>query len=224
MGARDAGLTPPLAARARAPYIPPGRRVLEGGMDGDGWARLAYLGLLLLAVAGWFVVEHRRRMGTALRMALVWGQIFLGVIAARGLWQDVRDDIVPRQAIVAEGGRIELPRDPDGHFHLVLEVGGVPVRFMVDTGATSVVLSNRDAERLGIDRRALVYTGSARTANGTIRTARVILEDVTLGGLPEPRILAWVGDGELAMSLLGMDFLDRFASVEIAGDRLVLRR
>jgi aspartyl protease family protein len=193
-------------------------------MDGDTLARLGYLGLLLVSVGGWFVVENRGRMGAALRMVLVWGLIFLGVIAARGLWLDVRDEVMPRQAVMSEGGRIELPRDPDGHFHLVLEVGGVPVRFMVDTGASSVVLSNRDAERLGIDRRTLAFTGSARTANGTIRTARVVLQDVTLGGVPQQPVVAWVGDGELEMSLLGMDFLDRFAAVEIAGDRLVLRR
>ena len=56
-----------------------------------------------------------------------------------------------------------------------LEINGTPVRFMVDTGASDIVLSRRDAERVGIDPAALGYLGRARTANGTVPTARVRL-------------------------------------------------
>jgi aspartyl protease family protein len=185
-------------------------------------ARFAYLALLLAAILGWVLVEHRRSLGTLVRQAVGWGFIFLAAIAAYGLWGEIRTEIAPRQSVLEGGGRIELPRAPDGHFHLTLAVAGTPVRFLVDTGATSVVLSDRDAERLGIDRRTLAFTGLARTANGTIRTARVTLRDVTLGELAFGDIGASVGDGPLDVSLLGMEFLDRFARVEIAGNRMIL--
>ncbi|MFN6977558.1 MAG: TIGR02281 family clan AA aspartic protease [Gemmobacter sp.] len=186
--------------------------------------RFAYLALLLAAVAGWVIVEHRGSIGTLLRHAAGWGFIFLAAIAGYGLWSDISRDIAPRQAVMQDGARIEVPRAPDGHYYVTLGVGGTPVRFMVDTGATSVVLSDRDADRLGIDRHTLAFTGMARTANGTIRTARVTLRDVTLDGMPQGDIGAWVGEGPLDVSLLGMDFLGRFARIEIARDRLVLTR
>jgi aspartyl protease family protein len=94
---------------------------------------------------------------------------------------------------------------------------------MVDTGATNVVLSRRDAERLGIDPASLVYLGQAQTANGIVRTARVKLNDVQLGSWQDETLAAWVNDGEMDGSLLGMDYLGKF-HIELAADRLLLRR
>jgi len=192
-------------------------------MTGDDIARIAYLVILGSAIAGWLVVESRGRMGQAARQALAWALIFVGLAAGYGLWQDMGFS-GQRQTIAAEGRQVVLDRAPDGHFYLTLKVGAVPVRFMIDTGATNVVLSDRDVERLGIDKRGLAFLGEARTANGTIRTARVALSDVTLEGHPEGTVPAWVGDGRLDVSLLGMDYLNRFQRIEISGGRLVLSR
>lgn len=191
-------------------------------MDGTDFGRMAYLLLLLAAVAGWVIVEYRGRMGFALRTAMAWGLIFLGVVAGYGLWEDIRRTSLPAQASF-EGGRIEIPRARDGHYHLTLTVGGTPVDFLVDTGATNIVLSQADARRLGFDPAALPYLGSARTANGTVRTARVALQDVALGDIRDARLPAYVTDGEMEGSLLGMDYLGRFR-IQIAGDRMVLER
>lgn len=191
-------------------------------MDSDDFGRLFYLVLLLLAVGGYVLVEFRNRMGQALRVAAAWGLIFVGVIAGYGLWNDIRPDLIPRQ-MVTEGGEIEIPRAQDGHFYLTLDVGGTPVRFMADTGASNMVLSTQDAERLGIDPAALVYLGQAQTANGIVRTARVTLPDVALGPFRDTGFPAWVNEGEMGISLLGMEYLGLYR-VEIAGDRMVLRR
>lgn len=191
-------------------------------MDEDLWMRLLYLSLLLLAVGGWVFVEFRQRLGQSLRLAAAWGLIFLGVIAGYGLWNDIRPDLMPRQAVV-EGGAIEIPRGPDGHFHLTLEINGTPIRFVADTGATNMVLTREDATRLGIDPDALVYLGEARTANGSVRTARVELPVVQLGPYVDEGFPAWVNDAEMFGSLLGMDYLQLYR-VEIDGDRMILRR
>lgn len=191
-------------------------------MDGDTTARLIYLGLLLAAVGGWVIAEFRGRMGFALRTGMAWGMIFLGVMAGYGLWQEMRTEVIPRQAVM-EGGEITLPRAPDGHYYLTLDIAGTPLRFMVDTGATNVVLSRDDARTLGFDPATLMYLGEARTANGVVRTARVELQDVRLGPYADPRLRAYVNDGDMEGSLLGMDYLGRYR-IEIAGDRMVLRR
>ncbi|MDO9638792.1 MAG: TIGR02281 family clan AA aspartic protease [Pseudotabrizicola sp.] len=191
-------------------------------MDGDMIARLAYLGLLLAAVGGYIIVEFRGRMGQALRTAAAWGLIVIGLMAGYGLWQDLRTDILPRQAVI-EGGEIRLPRAPDGHYYLTLTIGSTQVPFMVDTGASDMVLSLSDAQRLGLDPSSLAFIGQARTANGIVRTARVTLSDVSLGPYRDDRISAVVNEGDLDTSLLGMAYLGRY-SVEITGGEMILRR
>ena len=191
-------------------------------MDAEQLGRATYLVLLLIAVGGWVMVEYRTRIGQALRVALAWGMIFLGVAAGYGLWQDIRHDIIPRQ-MVTETGTVEIPRAADGHYYLQLEIGGQAVMFLADTGATNVVLSPEDARRLGIDQAGLTYTGQAMTANGMVRTARVRLNDVQLGPFRDDSLAVWVNEAEMDGSLLGMDYLGRFR-IEIARDRMVLRR
>ena len=191
-------------------------------MDSDNIARLFYLLLLLAAVGGWVLVEYRKRMGEALRTAAAWGLIFIGVMAGYGLWNDLRTDIAPQQ-MISDAGAIEVPRAEDGHYYLTLEVNGTPVQFMADTGATNMVLSDRDARRVGIDPSELMYLGTAQTANGMVATARVELQQVELGPYREQVFPAWVNQGEMDKSLLGMDYLSLYR-VEIAGDRMILRR
>jgi aspartyl protease family protein len=113
----------------------------------------------------------------------------------------------------------------DGHFYANATVDGVPVRFLVDTGASSIALSAEDARRLGFDPERLHYFLPVTTANGTALAARVTLGDVRLGSIAFANVAAAVmSPGALDRSLLGMSFLDRLAGFEIAGDRLILRR
>jgi aspartyl protease family protein len=191
-------------------------------MDGETTGRLFYLVLLLLAVGGYVMVEFRQRLGQTLRTAAAWGLIFIGVMAGYGLWNDLKTDIAPQQMISAEG-QIEVPRAEDGHYYVTLTINGTPLQFMADTGATSMVLSNADARRLGIDLESLVYLGRAQTANGTVATARVELPEVELGPYRDTDFAAWVNQGEMEMSLLGMEYLSLYR-MEIAGDRMILRR
>jgi len=192
-------------------------------MDSFDLPRLVYLSILGSVLVLWFVVQGRESLGRLLQHAALWGLIFLGAIAAVGLWEDIRQTVAPAQSVVSDS-RIELPRAPDGHYYLTARVEGTPVRFVVDTGATQIVLSRSDAERAGIDTGRLVYTGRARTANGTVRTAPVRLDRVAIGPIEDRGVRAVVNEGEMDGSLLGMDYLRRFSSVEIAGDTLVLTR
>lgn len=193
-------------------------------MSGDEFARLAYLILLGSAIAGWLFIESRGRLGQAARQALAWALIFVGIAAAYGLWQDIGWKTGRERAVITEAGQIVIPRERNGHFYLTLTIAGKPIRFMVDTGATAIVLSDNAVAALGIDKRDLVYTGRARTANGEIRTARITLPDVRLGEISEGDLRGSVGDGPLEVSLLGMDYLRRFSSIEMTSDRLILTR
>lgn len=189
----------------------------------DDWPRLIYLALLLLAVGGFLFVEFRARPGKTARQAAAWGLIFLGAIAVAGLWDDISGTALPRQQIL-EGGGIEVPLGPDGHYHLRADLNGTSVRFVVDTGATTIALSRKDAGRIGIDVNALAFTGQARTANGIVRTAPVLIDSFAIGPIHDERIMAVVIDAEMDQSLLGMNYLSRFARVSMERERLVLER
>lgn len=191
-------------------------------MDGETLARVGYLAIILVALGGWVMVEFRQRMGQALRMALAWGLIFVGIVAGYGLWSDIRQDILPMQEVAADG-TVEVPRAADGHYYLTLTINGTEVPFMVDTGASGMVLAAKDAERLGIDPASLSFLGEANTANGVVRTARVTLPTVELGPFRNQDFRAFVTEGALEQSLLGMDYLGQFR-MEFAGGRLVLRQ
>ena len=191
-------------------------------MDSADLPRLIYLVILGTALIGWLLAESRRGLGRTARMLIAWALIFVGLVAGYGLWEDVRRDIAPRQAVLADGTRIEVPRGPGGHYSLRLELDGTPVDFLVDTGATDIVLTTQDARRIGIDPAKLAFLGSARTANGAVRTAFTTVDTVALGPVVFNRVRVAVNEGEMDQSLLGMSFLSRFERLEITRDGLVL--
>ncbi|MCK0138942.1 TIGR02281 family clan AA aspartic protease [Aliiroseovarius sp. F47248L] len=193
-------------------------------MTGDDYARAIYLTLLLVAVGGYFVAENRKNIGQTFRHALIWGLIFVGAMAGVGLWQDIRNDITPRQSVVQETGQIELPRAHDGHFYATLLMNGQPIEFVVDTGASQIVLTKEDAERAGVQMDALRFFGRAMSANGPVRTAPARIARVELLGIEDFGVEVWVNDGEMPGSLLGNDYLQRFEKIEIERDKLILTR
>jgi len=109
----------------------------------------------------------------------------------------------------------------DGHFVVPGTANGAPVRFLVDTGATLVVLTPSDARAAGIDPSALVFDKAMRTASGTVPAATTVLRDVRVGRIS-------IGDVRAAIianapqSVLGMSFLSRLKSFEMQQDRLTL--
>lgn len=193
-------------------------------MTADDIGRLAYIMLIAVAVIGWLGADLRRRLGPTLRNLLAWSFIFLGVIGAFGLWEDVKRDLAPQQSVFDGGDRIEIPRSFDGHYYARLDANGVPVEFVVDTGASDIVLTRSDAARIGLDPDRLAFVGRAGTANGEVRTARARLETLSLGGITDRDVPVVVSAGEMDGSLLGMRYLHRFSRLEISDGTMVLER
>ena len=193
-------------------------------MDGENTARLMYLSLLAAALVFWFVTQNRASLGKTMQQALAWVFIFVGVIAVVGLWEDIRTTVSPSARMTTSENAITVPRARDGHYYLQLKVNGTPVDFLVDTGASQIVLSHTDAEKIGIDLKELNYFGRALTANGEVRTAPTKLESLVLGPFKDSNVSAWVNEGELDQSLLGMDFLNRFESFSLQNGQMILSR
>jgi len=193
-------------------------------MNTENLAQLIYLVLLGSVIAGWFFVQNRDNLGKTAQHAAIWGLIFVGVIAAIGLWSDIRDDVIPSQSYIDGKATVEVPRSRDGHYYITLNIDGADVRFVIDTGASDVVLTKKDATKIGIDTENLFFGDIANTANGEVRTARVRLEEVRLGDIVDFGIGASVNAGEMDTSLLGMSYLQRYSKIELGGGKMILRR
>jgi len=195
-------------------------------MDANDSPRLIYLGILLVAILGGVLIANRGRMGQVFQQGAIWFFIFLGTALVFGNWDRIQRTLVPAQSFVSgDGGTvIELPRRFDGHYYMTLRINGELVEFVVDTGASDIVLSADDARGVGLDLRDLAYMGRAQTANGMIRTAQVFLDEVRVGDMIENDVRAIVGEGDLGISLLGMSYLQHFGKIEIENDTLRLIR
>ena len=190
-------------------------------MDTNQIMQMTYLGLLAAAIGGSYIVANRGEMGKMAQQAAIWALIIVGTVAAYGLWEDMQRSVT-FQPEISEAGQIVVPQHPDGHYYLTLAVNGAPVDFMIDTGASQIVLSQQDAESVGLAPGLLAYTGTASTANGIVTTAPVRLDTIALGPLLARDIPAVVNGGAMDGSLLGMTYLDRFQSLEFRNSELVL--
>jgi len=193
-------------------------------MTGDQFGNLAYIGLMLAVIGGYFFLNNRLSLNKTMQYAAIWGLIFVGAIAAFGLWDDIKRQSGPAQTSFASDGAIVVPQSRDGHFHLNIEINGTPVEFVVDTGASGIVITLDDAERVGLAPEDLAFLGRALTANGEVRTAPIRLDSMVLGDIVDTNVSAWVNEGDLDQSLLGMSYLRRFERLEISDGTLRLER
>lgn len=171
----------------------------------------------------------------AVKQLLIWSVVCAGVVA---VWSDnAAIEALFRRAVATAGSGdtaaeestddeaghvLSLRAGAGGHFWVDAEVNGSTVRFVVDTGATSVVLSEEDADRAGLRLSPRDYTQLQRTAGGTVRAAPVTLREVRIGALGLSDVEAAVNPALSGVSLLGMTFLNRLDGYEVRGDTLNL--
>jgi aspartyl protease family protein len=115
--------------------------------------------------------------------------------------------------------------DRQGHFRVEARVEGRRLDFMVDTGASLIALTARDAERLGVHPAQSEFTARVGTANGVVKGAPVRLASIEVGGLVVREVQALVlPDEALSENLLGLSFLSRLRRFEYARGKLVLEQ
>ncbi len=193
-------------------------------LSSNDQAVLVYLVLLLLVVGGSMVISSRGQLNKSLQQVAIWGLIFVGAIGAYSLRDRVEASLYPERAVISQQGTVTFTRARDGHFYAEVEVNGKKIEFVIDTGASDIVLTERDAAYLGYPVDSLVYSGRASTANGIVPIARVTLDSIVMGRFRDRNLPATVNGGDLDTSLLGMRYLSRFRKIEIAGSKLTLTR
>ncbi|HUS52550.1 MAG TPA: TIGR02281 family clan AA aspartic protease [Thermohalobaculum sp.] len=192
--------------------------------DPDAQARFFYLAILGMVIASGVFYNYRHRLGAALQHAAIWVLIFAGATLAYGFKDQLISQLYPDSARSIDNRTISLRRADDGHFYARLRVNGTEIRFMVDTGATNLVLSQADADRNGFAVDNLSFVLPSNTANGRVFGAGVVLDRVELGGFVDTDVRAVVNGGQMDDSLLGMTYLDRFRSLSVEGNTMLLSR
>lgn len=117
-----------------------------------------------------------------------------------------------------------LRRKDDGHYWGLADVDGFPVNFMVDTGASVVVLTFKDAKRLRLKPEELDYKWKISTAGGQTKGASVLLDSIRIGGVEIENVEAMILRDGLEQNLLGMSFLGQLYSYEFRGKQLIIRQ
>jgi aspartyl protease family protein len=128
----------------------------------------------------------------------------------------------PKQS--ASGPRtVTVRKDPRGHFQVEASINGRRMDLMVDTGASVIALTRRDAQRIGVNPAPRDFTAKVKTANGTVSAAPTQLAAVEIGGIVVRDVAALVvPDEALSENLLGLSFLSRLRRYEYNDGRLVL--
>ncbi len=196
----------------------------------NDWGGLAYSVILLILVSSSIMVGRRLKLKQTVKYAAAWVGVFLVFLVGYTYRLELGDmgnrvvgEILPYRATNLSTGEVRLRADVDGHYRVEALVDGKTVRFLIDTGASGVVLSPGDAKRLGYDPRRLRYTRIAETANGTVRSAPIRLDSISVGRIRMLDFPASVNEVDMSDSLLGMSFLARLRSFEVRDGTFIMR-
>lgn len=203
-----------------------------GPMDTNAFASLVYFSALLLLVGGGFYSVFYGRFQEKLKSVGLW----LLIVALLAVGYNYRSEVVrvvdriftvvtPDQDITASiPNSVRVERSASGDFNVRVQVNGAQFPMLIDTGASSVVLTIEAARAAGIPVDLLKYDVTIETAKGRSFAAAVVLDQVRIGSIVERRVPALiVRQGDLRTSLLGMSFLQRLDSFELRGKQMVLR-
>ena len=218
---------------------------IADALAGPGVLNLVYLLMAGVLVGSGVFARGEGSVGQTLKNAALWLGIavgFVGLYAYRGeisgVWGRISGELRPAMAVAVDeppfdaasgvvarplGGAAALRKADDGHFWAEATVNGSAVRFMVDTGASTVALTALDARRAGIPEGSLTFNIPVNTANGQTFAAGVRLDAVSIGNVRLENVDAVVLREGLSTSLLGMSFLGRLSKVEATPETLILR-
>lgn len=200
------------------------------GLDDHQQLSLLYQIGLLILVASALGRMFRGRYAQAAKIALAWVGIMLALALGYTYRFELRDvanrmlaELVPGRA-AARGRTVELARTAGGDFHIATHVNGARVQMVIDTGASTVMLTREAALAAGLPPEMIKYNVNIDTANGHAYAAAAIIDSIAVGGIVEHNVPALIAQpGSLKTSLLGMSFLSRLQGWEVRGDKVVMR-
>lgn len=195
----------------------------------NDWGSIAQT-LAVLALVSASLLSMRLKLRDTARYVLIWLAVGAAVVAGYAFRADlgdaalrVRSALIPSYAVASGDHTLALGQDSDGGYHVMGQVNGRAVGFLVDTGASDIVLSPADAQRIGVDMAALRYTHVYETANGEGEGAAYVAPSLTIGPIRLTNVAVSINKTPMSSSLLGMSFLKRMDSFEFKSGQLILK-
>ncbi|MCC5779585.1 TIGR02281 family clan AA aspartic protease [Nitratireductor sp. B36] len=204
------------------------------GLENAAFAATLYLGLWAAVLIVGFLGSGLR-IGDVARTLAFWVFLLLALVAAYQYRYELQDiasrvtaGLIPGSPMttVSKDGQVNVivERSSSGQFEVIADVNGTNLRMLIDTGASSIVLSDEDARAAGFEPERLRFVVPVATANGNTLVARARADTVNVGAISRNEIPIYVAQpGRLDQSLLGMSFINTLNGFDLRGDRIVLR-
>ena len=186
--------------------------------DTESLIYLAVLGAILI----FSFLSWKNSFSKFIQFGFIWFVIFLLAILLALIWENHLDSKTNGDNLNNGQNEFVLTRSRDGHFYINLNINNYQIDFLVDTGASAIILSNSDGKKLGFDKEALSYWKSATTANGEILISPVILDQIKMGPIRFSNVKAFISQKNMEKSLLGMSFINRFKKLEINQNKMTI--
>jgi aspartyl protease family protein len=181
---------------------------------------------ILLLVSS--LAARRLSLGDVAKAALAWIAIFAALFAIFsfrfefiGIWERVKSDITGTAGQSISGDAIELRRQDDGHYWLLVDINNKPVRFMVDSGATMTAINATTAREVGVEANG--YPIILSTANGRVAAKRANVKLLVVGPHKIENHPVVVSESFGDVNLLGMNFLNNMESWRVEGNMMILQ-
>jgi aspartyl protease family protein len=198
-------------------------------MENNDLSQIVYLVILILIMGYGMINRKEMSLKKIVKYFLIWSLIGLIIIALyayrfefNNFKERISGEINPTSAQLNQQGQLIINISDDSHFYVKMLINKKSILFMVDTGASDIVLNLQDALKIGINPKNLIFNRQFQTANGRVLGASIILKEVEISGIKFRDVKASVTQGEMGVNLLGMSFLRRFDKYEFYQDRLIL--
>ena len=177
------------------------------------------------------LAARRLPLGYVAKAAFAWIAIFAALFAIfsfrfefRAVWERVKADISGTAGQSVNGEEITIRRQDDGHYWLQLDVNGKPVRFMIDSGATTTAVNGNTARETGIQVDTNGYPVFLDTANGRVTAQRGIIRSLKIGTREVGQHNVVVSESFGDTNVLGMNFLDSMQSWKVEANVMTLKQ
>lgn len=193
--------------------------------DRQDQGRFVNLAMFAILIGSGIVYSRRVSASEVLRNVALWVGVTAVLVIAYTLYHGsgMEAEFSPSYPTEVSASTIAFGENDRGEFEVHGTVNGTTVAFMVDTGATDIVLSPADAQRAGIDLSSLTFNRRYETANGEGRGAYARVRELKVGPIELDDVAVSVNETGMRSSLLGMAFLKKMKSFEIRGKKLYLR-
>ena len=196
-----------------------GKRNSKVNIDDTG--NLVYLAILCVILIFSFF-SWKNSLRKFVKFGLIWFIIFILFIVVALAWENYRNEKFSLNSFDKDLKKLTLKTATDGHFYVTLSINNKPIDFLIDTGATAMILSKRDGEELGFSVDKLNFSQLAQTANGEILISPVELDKVSLGFKHFSNVKAFISQTNMKKSLLGMSFLSRLKKLELGRNIMII--